>query len=303
MSIGRADEFARGALLIAPGTLLPNEDYQVRAKYGTFDGNSPFEWSAWIPVKTLDIRLGELDIYPIDVSELNKDVVAWQEWAGGSIRWAIEELDRIGQMATEQDVGNFYDKQILRKEMAVTAEGLTASYKNYVMVAVGPGSAIATRIEQLEVKVNDDIATAVDSLTTQINNVDGRVTANADAITGLTVRVDGSTAEGLFRVTTEATPVGAVSKIGLTAAASAQGQASAAALFIEALAGGDSRVVINADQFIVTNGTDSKVPFTFINGEATMNLARVNEIRAGLIGSPDDKFRIDLANGYLRISD
>lgn len=307
--VGRTERVDVGSMLIAPGTLLPNTGYQIRARYNTYSGNRPFEWSDWIPVTTLDIRLGPLDIYPIDIDQLNQDIQRNWEWIGESFRYVQEELDRIGAQASEQDSANLFAIKTLREEASVTAEGLTASYTRAIEVAIGPGSAIVTRIESLEAVVNDPVtgleatASAVDLLQVKVTTLDGVVTATANAVTGLTATVGNFSASGLFRTTVEATPSGALARIGLSVSASGGGSTSSAAIFLDALTGGQSRVVINADQFIVTNGTNSQSPFAFISGQATMMLARINEITAGVLRSADGRVKFDLDNRLLTFSD
>lgn len=307
--VGRTERVDVGSMLIAPGTLLPNTGYQIRARYNTYSGNRPFEWSDWIPVTTLDIRLGPLDIYPIDIDQLNQDVQRNLEWIGDSFRYVQEELDRIGAQATEQDSANYTDKQTLRREMSVTAEGLKASYTEAIEVAIGPGSAIVTRIESLEAVVNDPVtgleatAGAVDLLQVKVTTMDGVLTATANAVTGLTATVGNFSASGLFRTTVEATPGGALARIGLSVSASGGGSTSQAAIFLDALTGGASRVVINADQFIVTNGTNSQAPLTFIAGGLALQVANIGDVTAGILRSPDNQVVFNLAAKTLIFSD
>lgn len=283
---GRAVDFTRGSLLIAPGTLLPNEVYQVRAIYGTYDGNSPFVWSSWIPVTTLDIRLGPLDIYPIDVEDLNKDIYEMMKWQFDALRYTQEELDRQGKIMADGMSGNFVDRQQIRRELSSTAGSITANYKEAIIVATGPNSALAQRIEQVEVKIDTDVANAVQTLNAEITRVDGEVQAVADATQALSVNVGKFSANGLFRTTVEVTPAGAASRIGLSVAASDSASTSTAAIFLDAIAGGQSRVVVNADQFVVTNGTDSKVPLIFSGGtlyanELRVKWANIDEVKIG----------------------
>ena len=96
---------------------------------------------------------------------------------------------------------------------------------------------------------------------------------------------------------------GALSRIAFSAAATAMGNKTLAAFYLEAIAGDKSRMVMNADQVIFTNGVNSQAPMTFVNGELTLMVAKINEITSGMLRSPDGKFVINLAEGYLRISD
>lgn len=307
---GRTERVSVGSMLVAPGMLLlPTKSYQIRARYATYAGNRPFEWSDWIPVTMFDIRLGPLDIYPIPIDQLNEDVQRNLAWIGDSFRYVQEELDRIGAEASEQESANYFDKQTLRREMSVTAQGLKASYTEAIEVAIGPGSAIVTRIESLEAEVNDPVtgltatATAVDLLQTKVTTLDGVVTATANSVTALSATVGNFSASGLFRTTVEATPAGALARIGLSVAASGNGTTSQAAIFLDALTGGQSRIVMNADQLILTNGTNSKAPFTFISGEATMMVGRISEIYSGIIRSFANNVVFNLDAGTLIFSD
>jgi prefoldin subunit 5 len=249
-----------------------------------------------------DIRLGPLDIYPIDIDQLNQDIQRNLEWIGDSFRYVQEELDRIGAQATEQDSANYTDKQTLRREMSVTAEGLKASYTEAIEVAIGPGSAIVTRIEDLEVKVNDDIASAVDLLQTQINTIDGEVTANAQAITALQVQVGDVSASVTVRGEATAAPSGWSARYGIQVRGGSGGNWSSASMFMD-VNGSQSRVVINADQFIVTNGTNSQAPLTFISGGLALQVANIGDVTAGILRSPDNQVVFNLANKTLIFSD
>lgn len=307
---GRTERVSVGSMLVAPGMLLlPTKSYQIRARYATYAGNRPFEWSDWIPVTMLDIRLGPLDIYPIDIDQLNEDIQRNWQWIGDSFRYVQEELDRIGAQASEQDSANLIAIKTLREEASVTAEGLTASYTRAIEVAIGPGSAIVTRIESLEAVVNDPVtgleatASAVDLLQVKVTSMDGVLTATANAVTGLTATVGNFSAQGLFRTTVEATPVGAMARIGLSVSASGGGSTSQAAIFLDALTSGQSRVVINADQFIVTNGTNSQAPLTFIAGGLALQVANIGDVTAGVLRSPDNQVVFNLAAKTLIFSD
>ncbi len=342
--IGRTEEVPRASLIIAPGTLLmPNQSYQVHARYGTYDGNTEFLWSDWIQVITADIRLGELDIYPINVGQLNKDIGDTLKQLSETDRYVQEELDRIGALAVEQEAGAVSMFKLLREEAAVTAGDITAAYTRLVTVSIGPDSAIAKRIETLETKIDDDVARAVSLLATDISRVDDKVAINTAAITSLSAQmsnkadssavslldakvnqqgelitahsnsitllnstVDNFSAEGLIRITSEATSGSALSRIAFRSYVEAMGRTSQAAMWLEAYsgAGGDllSQIVMNSDRWIVTNGVDSASPMTFINGRLTLQVASIGEVESGLLRSPDGKFVINLAEGYLRIS-
>jgi len=295
--IGRTEEVPRASLIIAPGMLLlPNQSYQVRARYGTYDGNTEFLWADWIEVVTDDIRLGPLDIYAINIEQLNKDVSDVLAGLGETSRYVQEELDRIGAMAAEQEAGNYFAVQQLRREASVTSQRLTASYTELVAVSVGAGSAIATRIETLEAKVDEDVAKAVSLLTAEIKEVGETVEAQAQSITQLSVNVGNFSADGLIRMTSEATGGSALNRIAFSSFVEAMGETAQAAMWLEAFTDADSqllsRIVMNADQWIVTNGVDSLSPMTFIRGELTLQVVNVGTAYFDELQSRNGKLKL-----------
>ncbi|MDR6434581.1 hypothetical protein [Brucella pseudogrignonensis] len=148
---GQTERVSVGSMLVAPGMLLlPTKSYQIRARYATYAGNRPFEWSDWIPVTMFDIRLGPLDIYPIPIEQLNEDVQRNLALIGDSFRYVQEELDRIGAQASEQDSANLFAIKTIREEVSVTAQGLTASYTKAIEVAIGPGQRLSRGLRALK---------------------------------------------------------------------------------------------------------------------------------------------------------
>ena len=335
---GRTEDVERGELLIAPGILLANTPYQVRARYSSYDGNTPFIWSDWIDVTTADIRLGIWDLQPISVDQLNKDISGTLEYLSGSRRQMQSELQRIGQLISAQDGANFLDKQELRHEMVSTFKTAEARFDMKINVATGENSALAQRIETLEVTIGDDISAAVDLLSSELTKVGDDVKANSTAITDLRSQVDGDIASAMDlmsaeievvdgRVTANARSIqdlrvevgGVASSVTMRSEAHQSSEDGWASWGIQVLTGDDnnwseaamyfetknnlSRAVFMAEQVIFSNGVDSEALLTFINGRLALQIANIGEITAGIIRSPDGNFVIDLANGSLRISD
>lgn len=300
---GRTEEVVRGALLIAPFMLQANSEYQVRARYAVYDDSRTFLWSDWIPVKMLDVRLGELDIYPLDVEKLNKDVRDQLEWLNGSERYAWDELERISELTAEQDVSNLVARRVMREEVTVAINDVTASYKRAVEIVVDDVRAVVTRVEALEVTVDENVARAISLMQTEINKVDDKVEANARAITSLSTTVDNVSANVNIRAEAQSSPGGGRAVYGVTVREGSGDIWSSAAYWVEVI-NGISSFMVAADRFVVTDSTGtSKQPMVYTNGELTLALANIGEVTAGLIRSRDNKFVIDLAAGSLRISD
>lgn len=75
-----------------------------------------------------------------------------------------------------------------------------------------------------------------------------------------------------------------------------------AGLFIESTLS-QARVIISADQFIVTAPGYEKQPFVFIGGVAALQVANIGTVTAGVLQSPDGKVKFELANKRLTFSD
>ncbi len=114
-------------------------------------------------------------------------------------------------------------------------------------------------------------ATAINTLSTSVGTQGSTLTSIAAALLKLGATVGPSTAETILRMTAEATPAGALARIGLKAAATGtEGDARTAALFLDALAGDQSRVVVQGDAFHVLIGTDTKPMFSVSGGVITL---------------------------------
>lgn len=276
--------------------IMADQPYDVRARYVS-DLNDNQEWTDWYRIRTLNVLLGPKDIYPIDIGDLNKDVIALQEWTSNSLRYVQEELDRIGGWASEQEAGNFDERQVLRQEIHLTNASTVASFEHVIAVAVGPGSAIVTRIEDLEVRIENDIAQAVSLLQTQISEVDGVVTSQGEAITALSATVNNISADASFRMGVVAAPSGWTSRIAMQVQVGTEGNYVNGGLFIDADTS-RSRIVLQADQLILTNGTDYEQPFALVDGEAVMRAARISVLRTAATGQ-----RMEIRNNLLQVFD
>ncbi|MCC5777843.1 hypothetical protein H7H48_02175 [Nitratireductor sp. B36] len=274
--------------------VVSDTEYQVRTRLLT-SPQRPIAWSAPMAVTTPDQPFTDVTIDPEVINEAT-------DWLNYNTR---EEIERGLDNATkdmadfDQQYGNI---QRLRREAAVTAGNITASYQEAIIVAVGPGSAIAQRIEALEVTIEEDIAQAVDLLTTEINEVDGRVTANANAITSLTAQVDDVEANVTMRGEAMASPGGGWARYGVQVRLESGGDWSQAAFFMDAQPG-MSRVIFKADEFIVSDGSTDLVPFFISGGVARMNVANIGTVNSGLIQSNNSKMRIELNNNRILVAD
>lgn len=125
-------------------------------------------------------------------------------------------------------------------------------------------------------------ATAISNLSTRVTNEETKSTAQANALIALTAATGNNVANARLQFAAEATPAGATARFGLKVRAAAGDAFSQAAMYLDALAGGRSRVVFQADQFLVQDNGGLRTPFKIVNGVVVIDEARIKNL------SPDN---------------
>ncbi|NTG48962.1 phage tail protein [Agrobacterium rhizogenes] len=187
---------ANPSSVILNGIFLPNEDYLVRGEFVPYSGR-PAEWSAWLAVTTPNVLLGDADVYlPGVVDELREFVGEATEWIRDGTRQALLDAQRNARLTTDQDMGTFVDRQSMRTDISSSTvsaiAALTAQYQSDIVTATGPTSALAQRLDQLNVSLVDtqsDVtanAGAIENLYTGLTNTNNTVSAISQSVTSLT---------------------------------------------------------------------------------------------------------------------
>src|SRR5690606_9076390 len=109
-------------------------------------------------VKTPNIKLTDLDI-EIDnlAAEIKDSVAELDEWTRHNTRETIEEKRKAILLNVEGAVGDYNDRQLIRREASSQSQANRAEWSEDILVATGPGSAIVTRIEELRAEVFDPV--------------------------------------------------------------------------------------------------------------------------------------------------
>lgn len=141
------------------------------------------------------------------------------------------------------------------------------------------------RVSTVENRINNTntglsaLSQRIESTNTRVTQVGNIVTAQGDSISALNSSVGNFSAGGLFRVRTVATPTGALSRIAIVATASSgEGNTRSAGLYLEAIAGNRTRLLVEADRFaVVQNAVDGEpsVPFFIQNGVTYIKAAYI----------------------------
>ncbi len=289
--------------VILQGQFLPQTDYEVRGILVPFTDRRT-EWSEWLSVTTPNVLLSDKDIYlPGVLDGVNQFISDATLWVRDGVRQTILEQQRIARLTIDQDFGDYTDRQSLRTEVVSVQQGITASYRNDIVVATGPNSALSLRIEELTVYVNDVVATAISSLSAEI---DAQGNALSQAITALSAaNVAGEVATANFRMSASAGTGGVAARIAMEARAGGMGDFRSAGLFLDVPTdlGDPSRVVVIADQFVVSDGSTNSNPLIFQSGALTLNVANIGTVNTGVLQSPNGKMIITLTTGTIEIYD
>jgi hypothetical protein len=259
-----------GSVIIADG-ILPATDYQLRA-LPVLDRDT--DWTAWTPVTTLDIRASLADLE----ADLAGRLTELGDWIGAGIDLPT---DLGGQAATLREyldqLRAIVGEQIDGTARALLAEQQVRDYLALAELRLGVRinatddqvSIIAAAVTTMLATIPGlATATAVNALVATVTANGANITAIADSLTALSVTVGQFSASGLLRVTVEATPGGALSRIGLKAAATGAEATSLreAALYLEAIAGDKSRIIFRSDYFGIENGAANVFPFIVSGG-------------------------------------
>lgn len=290
--------------VVLNGVFLPNTEYEVRGILVPYSSDRLVDWSIWLPVTTPDVWIN--DIYPIDLDRLAEDVIALQKWIGDSIRDIQDELRAVAAEGSANSMVGFSDKQELRSELASQTGQTRAYVRETVVAATGPDSALAISVEELRAEVFDPetglpaVADVVSLLETKVDIIDGQVTANSLAIIALQTSYDEVSANATFRMETGYTPsVGWDAKIGLQTRVSSGDVFRDAGLFIESTET-TARVIIAADQFIVTDGAANVQPLVFTGGTLYLQNARIGTVYFDQLSSTNGKL---IQRGYGNFAD
>src|SRR5690606_5829612 len=148
-----------------------------------------------------------------------------------------------------------------------------AEWSQDILVATGPGSAIVSRIEELQAEVFDPVsglpatAEAVNLLSAEVHDSETGLTAVGNAILSRVSSVPGASAEGVIRFFTSATAAGEDVRIALSAAANGSAGPANAALYLTA-GGGNSELLMVAGRIAaITSPTGTKRGLLVVEGD------------------------------------
>ncbi|MES0052206.1 phage tail protein [Mesorhizobium sp. M0078] len=156
-------------------------------------------------------------------------------------------------------------------------------------------------------RFRDATAAAQLELEASVDEINGELVAQASAILGVTASVGLISADGLFQLVATAGSGDVTSRmIAQVRATTGDAWVDAGYVMEAGFTGGNpllpfSRFVIKADQFVVTDGTNSGTPLTFEGGVLKLQVANIGTVVAGLMQNAANTMQIDLTNGFISI--
>lgn len=250
---GRTDQPETGSLLISQG-LLPNTTYGVRGRYIP-GGDRATLWSDWLTVVTPNILITDVSV-------------------------------DLGAIAAEINV--------TLKNLFTYMDEVRGTLEQIALSASDTAGEVASR-DAVAVRFRNATAVAMSQLSASIETIDGELVAQAAALTAVEATVGGATAEGLFRLFAEAGSGDVVSRAVAQVRATLSDDWVAAGYVIETgfTAGVPfSRFIINAGQFIVTDGINNEFPLVFEGGELKIQAAIIGTAKIEELKSANEKLRI-----------
>lgn len=138
----------------------------------------------------------------------------------------------------------------------------------------------------------------------QIVVIADELQAVAEQITDVVAQIDDRFAQGRIRFTAAAAPDGVTARFSVQLRAAVNQEYKDSGFFLEIYeVDGEllSRFAVMADQFIVTDGTESALPLVFEGGELKLQVANIGLVRAGVLQSPNGKMVINLTLGTIEV--
>lgn len=278
--------------------LIANQAYLVQIQYVPDSGRVTVA-SAWLPVTTPDVRYTSLDI---DIDDIREDVIEsvaeLDRETRINVRDLIEEKRQQVLLAVQGQLADYSDRQLMRRALVAQSGEDRAEFSEQILAAVGPGSAIVTRIEELRAEVFDPdsglpaTAEAVSLLSAEVHNPETGLEALANMVDLLSVSYGDISADGLLSVEVGIAPAGVSSRAILSTRATAGGAVASAALMLDSrIIGGTltSEVLLVGGRISLVASTSpsaTKRGLLVVDGDNVyIDNARIRELTAGNIAT------------------
>lgn len=263
-----------------------------------YEGNDTVAVIAREPNQLLDVYIAIFDTFGKDgldaagpftvytsglgFEDLDLDMQEYHDFVGDSLREAADVTNRLDLMLSQYDIAHYGDLEQIRTEIQATHNAITAEYQEDIIAYVGPGGALAGRVEELEIVTSTTLVNAINSLSVQLNEDYGFL---ADAITSLSgADEEGNIQTANFRMSLVSGPAG-YSRIAFEARNGGLGPFRASSLFLDVPNDPDepTRIVAKASEFIVVDDEDNIL--AVFGGDGKVLGARIPEIQTDMLAA------------------
>jgi len=252
-----------------------------------------------IDVTTLAAPIGPADVYGLTLETLATEVRGQIADLATSTRSLIEQAQELATLGAGEALANYSEHAQLRRELQLVKEDVTARYTEAITIAVNSGGALASRLELLEVAVNETQASAIDLLETRVDGHD----AYALAITKLNA---GTTPGDIGSATLSMVSSAGVGGMRQVAFQVENAGAHPASLILRAsnAPGTPTEIVMDAQRFVIGDfSSGSEVnPLVYSGGSWRWNVAHIGTVNAGMILALGGASYWNLNTGAMRVS-
>ena len=260
-------------------------------------------WSQWLTTST---TTGPLTVY-LDgmIEEIVEQVSDIAEFGTTGARALLESHHDLAADDADATAAGYTDRRVTKNEIAIQIGNTRAYVSEQIVLAVGPESAIASRLNTIEVEMDEGFSSVNQLVQTEVSRIDGELTATSDWLTDLASEVAGIESRFTMRAQTVASPGGGITRWVVQVQAGAPGNYISSALFLEADSNGIGSAGFITDRFFLVNPADTGLkinPFVFEGGVAYMQNARIGDLIFNKLRSADGKMVISGMGGtYLDI--
>lgn len=227
------------------------------------DPARPVVASAWVDVTTSNPPNSDVTV---GLGQVRDDVYGLFERLRQQVDDIESKLDLSAGNASADTAERFLDRRTIRKEQ---------------------GKISASVLTETQARISGDEALASD-------------------LTLVQAKAEDATASGLFKIEASAGSGDVQTAITQFVRATTEGAYLEAGEVLEIYLDGStlkSRKVIKADQFVVTDGSNTAFPLVFESGVLKLALANIGAVTAGTLTSSNGKVLLDLNNARLLFSD
>ncbi|WAX93203.1 phage tail protein [Aminobacter sp. NyZ550] len=213
----------------------------------------------------------------------------WTDWSVVSTPAAALPSVSVGLEQVKTDIYQLFRTLSL---------GLDDAYARLEQIALAASDAAGVVTEQhaVAVRFRNATAAAMLGLTASVEDIDGQLTAMAEALLGVEASVGNVSAGGLIQFKAQVPPpAGVLAQINVMARATVDGDFKESGMVIQVYDDAGtikSRVAIFTDKFVVTDGTSSGSPLVFEGSELKLQVARMATAIVEVLHTPSEKTQL-----------